>query len=375
MEGLVRLGMNHADSLPKHLPGALAGVKDWRAIDSETVTLPAALAGVCPGSGSSAAIKVHKELSLGCGCMVDFRLEPAVEHDAKDFRVDESYRGMDLLVDLGYVSLRMIRDCREHEVVFAIRLKENWKPRVERVVTADLLGELLGELDLDTMIERGDLPLDGAPVDADVRLGRGAKAARARLVGVAAQDGYHFYLTNLARQTHTPSMVSDLYRVRWEIELDNRLDKGVAQLDQVRATTASSVRILLYASLLHFLLVDVLVHHDRLALARRDKSDPPRPPLHPITLGFALRNTSLLLAVMHVTLDIPQTMWDSVARMLRVVAEDPNWRGRPSIMDQLRGQIAPPGRPRRRRLDQCPDSARPYHRNRPEKQARLSNVA
>jgi hypothetical protein len=134
-------------------------VKDWRVIDSETVTLPAPLASVYPGSGSSAAIKVHKELSLGCGCMVDFRLGPAVEHDAKDFRVDESYRGMGLLVDLGYVSLRMIRDCREHDVVFAIRLKESWKPRVERVVTADLIGELLGEVDLDTMIEHGELPL------------------------------------------------------------------------------------------------------------------------------------------------------------------------------------------------------------------------
>ena len=362
MEGLVRLGMDHADSLPKHLPEVLGGVKDWRAVDSETITLRTPLSEEYPGSGSSAAIKVHKEFSLGCGCMVDFRLSPAKEHDARDFRVDGRYTGMGLLVDLGYASLRLIRDCHKHGVLFAIRLKKSWKPRVERIVTDEILDELLDEVDLDTMIESGELLLDGRPVDADVRIGKGNKAVRARLVGVTAPDGYHFYLTNLSRQTYTPSMVSDLYRVRWEIELDNKCDKSVAQLDQVRATTRSSLLILLYASLLNTLLVDVLVHHDRLELARRDENDPPRPPLHPITLGFALRNVSLVLALMHIKPDALPPMWNSMALVLHIVAEDPNWRGRPSILDQLRGQVAPPGRPRRKPLDQCPGSARPYRR-------------
>ena len=376
MEGLVRLGMDHADSLPKHLPGALAGVRDWRVVDSETITLRTALSEVFPGSGSSAAIKVHKEFSLGCGCVVDYRLGPAIEHDARDFRVDDRYAGMGLLVDLGYVSLRMIHDCHEHDVVFAIRLKENWKPRVERVVTGALLEELPDEVKLETLVERGELPLDGGPVDADVVIGSGSAAVRARLVGVAAPDGYHFYLTNLRRKTHTPAMVSDLYRVRWEIELDNKCDKSVAQLDQVRATTPSSLLILLFASLLHTLLVDVLVHHDRLELARREDTDGPRPPLHPISLGFAVRNVSLLLAVMHLDPEMPPTLWDSVAMVLHLLAQDPNWRGRPSILDQLRGQVVAPGRPRRKRLSQCPGSARPYRRNLvTTRQVGLRNVA
>jgi len=375
MEGLVRLGMDHADSLPKHLPGLLGGVKDWRAVDSETITLRTSLSEAYPGSGSSSAIKVHKEFSLGCGCMVDYRLSPAREHDARDFRVSERYTGMGLLVDLGYVSLRLIRDCRQHDVVFAIRLKESWKPRVERIANGDLLDELLDEVDLSTMIERGDLLLDGRSVDADVRVGRGNKAVRARLVGVSAPDGYHFYLTNLSRQTHVPSMVSDLYRVRWEIELDNKCDKAVAQLDQVRATTPSSLLILLHASLLHTLLVDVLVHHDRLELARRECCVLTRPPLHPISLGFAVRNISLLLAVMHTTPETLPAQWDAMAGVLQILAEDPNWRGRPSILDQIRGQVAPPGRPRRQRLDQCPRSAKPYPKEGAQRQAGLRNVA
>ena len=74
MEGLVRLGLDHADSLAKHLPGVLSGVKDWRVVDSETITLRTPLSGEYPGSGSSAAIKVHKEFRPPE--LMDFRLTP-----------------------------------------------------------------------------------------------------------------------------------------------------------------------------------------------------------------------------------------------------------------------------------------------------------
>jgi hypothetical protein len=37
--------------------------------------------------------------------------------------------------------------------------------------------------------------------------------------------GYCFYLTNLSPRTG-PRQVADLYRVRWEIESDNKLDKS-----------------------------------------------------------------------------------------------------------------------------------------------------
>src|SRR5690554_1436252 len=39
-----------------------------------------------------------------------------------------------------------------------------------------------------------------------------------------------------------PRTVADLYRVRWEIELDNKLDKSCHRLDQIGARTAPAVR-------------------------------------------------------------------------------------------------------------------------------------
>ena len=53
--------------------GILGGVDDWVAFDSETVTLRPALAEVFPASGTAAGVKVHKELSIGRGCMTDCR--------------------------------------------------------------------------------------------------------------------------------------------------------------------------------------------------------------------------------------------------------------------------------------------------------------
>jgi hypothetical protein len=60
---------------------------------------------------------------------------------------------------------------------------------------------------------------------------------------------------------------------------------------------------------------------------------------------------------------------------VHTLAEDPNWKGRPSILDHLRGQVTEPGRPRRQRLDQCPGSAKPHRRDGAHRQAGLRNVA
>jgi len=41
--------------------------------------------------------------------------------------------------------------------------------------------------------------------------------------------------------------------------------------------------------------------------------------------------------------------WDRLAELLYNNGCDPNWRSRPSVLDQLRGWRITPGRPRRQR--------------------------
>lgn len=52
-----------------------------------------------------------------------------------------------------------------------------------------------------------------------------------------------FFLTNLEVSV-APSTVADLYRVRWEIELDNKLDKWCSGLDEITTRTGHATRAL-----------------------------------------------------------------------------------------------------------------------------------
>ena len=360
MERLVEEAIGYAYSLPPFLPGILGTVEDWFIFDSETVTLRRALSDVYPGSGSPAAVKVHKELSVGRGCMTDYHLSPAQDHDSPHLVVDERYRNMGLLIDLGYVSFVRIREFEKYNVTFVQRLKESWKPKVNRIFRGEVQGEFFEGADFDELLIDEVIVLDGHCVDAEVTLGKGKKAVTCRLVMIPGPTGYLIYLTNLPRNTHGPHQVGDLYRVRYEIELDNKLDKSGGQLDQIRATTESSVRIQLAAKLLHSLIVDVLIHRDNLERTRNGYVC--RGPLHRLALAYALRARHALLVTSLLYCDPPLDYWDHLADVIADEGRDPNWRRRPSVLDRLLGLTAPRGRPRKRKLRDCPLSAAPYRR-------------
>jgi len=360
MEHLVERAIWYASSLPAFLPGILGGVSDWYAFDSETITLRPALAEVFPGSGSPAAVKVHKELSLGRGCMTGFHFGPAREHDSPHLFVDERYEGAGLIYDLGYVSLARIRQCEERGVKFVQRLKDNWKPRVTRVTAGTVLGEIAEGSDFDELFMNEVIVLDGSCVDADVTLGQGKAQVSCRLVMIPGPSGYLIYLTNLPPKTHGPEQVGDLYRIRWEIELDNKLDKCGAQLDQIRATTESSVRIQLAAKLLHSMIVNLLIHRDN--LERVESGRARRAPLHRLSLAYSIRARHAILVAALMMTDTPLEQWDNLAGQIIEDGRDPNWRSRPSVLDKLLGLTAPRGRPRKKKLRDCRPEAAPYPR-------------
>ena len=184
--------------------------------------------------------------------------------------------------------------------------------------------------------------------------GRGKHRVEARLVGVPGDEMYHWCITLLPRVSHPPAHVCRLYRARWVIELDNRRDKGAARLDQIRATTESSVLVLIHASLLRTVISNHLVHQD---LRERPST---RPPLHALAVSLALcSNAEAVVTAM--ALDEPRR-WERLASVIRARGHDPNWRSRPSQLDQMRGTTAPPGRPRRARLRDCGPEARPYRK-------------
>lgn len=350
MDAIAQRAMAYGKGLPLDTPRLLAVyARDFHIVDSSTVKLPQKLFDVFPGAGDYAALKVHKRLSVGLGTVVDYHISPAREHDAPHLQLDESWRKLGLLVDLGYASLKLLQDCQTFEVVYVIRLKDNWKPRVDHIHRGDVTGTFFPGTDLDALLADGTLFLDTRVVDAAVTLGPNGRTVSSRLVGVPAPDGsYRFYLTNLPR-TVGPHSIADIYRVRWEIESDNKVDKSCSHLDDIAARTAPAARALVHASIVSSALACLIVHKHRLT------ERPPRtasalrktPPLHPQSLARAMGATALRIADT-LALDPRDTapQWQRIADYLFHLGHDPNWRSRPSILDQMRGWRVTPGRPR-----------------------------
>jgi hypothetical protein len=329
------------------LPGVLGKhVRDWHIMDSMTVKLPKALIGEYRGTGDYAALKIHKRFSVGVGTTIDYRLSPAREHDALHLAVDETWRGLGLLCDLGYASLRLLLDCEQHNVRYVIRLKDNWKPKVMTVVRGTVTETFAAGTDLDLLLSDEVLKLDGKVIDADVTLG--PQRIAARLVGVPTLKGYCFFLTNLEAAV-APRTVADLYRVRWEIELDNKLDKSCSRIDEITARTGPSVRAMVHASMVASMIACLLAHHHRLRSAPPPTRGAKRtaPPIHPQSVGRLLAAMAPYIALaFELCGKAAKHEWDRFAHLLNRQS-DPNWRNRPSVLDQMRGWSISPARKKR----------------------------
>ena len=168
-----------------------------------------------------------------------------------------------------------------------------------------------------------------------------------------APDGsYRFYLTNLPPRVG-PHQVSDLYRVRWEIEWDNKLDRSCNHLEEISAQTGPAVRALIHASLISSMMACLLVHRHRMKQAPPPHQNAERTtaPLHPQSLARALGSAASSIAgVFELSGEQAQNKWQQLAEYLEHMAKDPNWRRSPSILDQLRGWRITPGRPKSVRL-------------------------
>ena len=324
------------------LPGWLGReVSDWVIVDSCTVKLGDELKAEYPGAGDYAALKVHKHYSVGIGATIDYHFSAARDHDSPHLHIDESWSGKGLLADLGYASLDLLSECGRRDVKYVLRLKENWKPKVQSITRGTVTRTFAKGTDLDLLLADETLRLDGKAIDAVVQIGG---RVTARLVAVHGSKGYCFYLTNLSPRTG-PRQVADLYRVRWEIESDNKLDKSCMNLSEVNARSGAAVRALVHASLMGSMIISLLVHHHRRRETKPKKANNTRTsaPLHPQSLAKAVGCAADGIArAMELRGGAATKRWQELTDYMLHLGRDPNWRTRPSILDQLRGwRIAP----------------------------------
>jgi hypothetical protein len=157
-------------------------------------------------------------------------------------------------------------------------------------------------------------------------------------VGVQSPKGYGFFLTNLPPRIG-PRQVADLYRVRWEVELSIRLDKSVNRLDAIDAEQPCTLKTLLHASLIASTIAALLAHTHNVQ-TRPQQPGAPRTeaPLHPRRLALQLAVSCQSIAQAFELQGAEATQrWNKIAALLTHSGKDPNWRRRPSVLDQLRG--------------------------------------
>ncbi len=358
MRALTSRTITYLLGMPKHLPGVLAGRRDWRAFDSTTVRLPDALRETYSGTGDYAALKVHVELSLGIENVVGWHITPAREHDSPHLVIDESRRGTGLLVDLGYASHDLVRSCVDHDVHLVVRLKDGWKVYLDDDVR---MSQALEWTASDDVFEC----LDGTPLaehmnerlDVDVRMGPANNPVRARLINVETPEGFRAYLTTVPRDTHDADAIAFLYQLRWSIELQNKLAKSACQLDEITAERPVAVEILVHAAMLASMLANGVAHLEHLdqgavgAEVKRFK----RPPLHAMLIWKCVVTGAWRIAGLLSTPELPDEAWQFTADRLQHGGADPNWKRSPSPIDDAKGRNAEgrarwkrrPTRPRR----------------------------
>jgi hypothetical protein len=118
-----------------------------------------------------------------------------------------------------------------------------------------------------------------------------------------------------------------------------KLDTSVHRLDEVDSERLCSLKTLLQASLMASTIAALLAHTPHLK-TRPPQASAPRTeaPLHPrrLALPRAVSCQSIAQAFDLKGVEA-QRRWDKLAALLTHSGKDPNWRRRPSVLDQRRG--------------------------------------
>ncbi len=138
--------------------------------------------------------------------------------------------------------------------------------------------------------------------------------------------------------------------------MDNKLDKSCHQLDRIGAKNPHTVRALVHASMAASIAVCMLAHKHRLEEGRPPRPGTPRTksPVHPQNMSRMMAVASMRIATaMSLDGERADEEWDRIAANLIHRGSDPNWRRRPSVLDQLRGWRVLPAKPRKSRVSRA----------------------
>jgi hypothetical protein len=324
-----------ARAQPIELPGPLSGVQDGDIGDSTTIKVRAARLEACPGTGADAALKGHQVLSVGGGAPVRYHCSPAREHDRPPRQIDASWRGDGLLADLADASLARLRAGETDAVRVVIRRQDTWTPTLADSARGQVTRQCCPGTALDPLLAEDIRRRDGRALDADVRVGGGTPPLRLRRGGVPPPTGDGVFLTTLPPRLG-PLQVADRYRVRWEVARRSTRDQSVHRVDPIDAERPWSVQARRQASRVASTIAAVRAHQHQLNTrpheAGASRTEAPR---HRWLWAVHLAVSAQCIAhACELKGTAATRRWDNIAAWLTQAGTDPNWRRRPSVLDQ-----------------------------------------
>lgn len=188
----------------------------------------------------SKGIKIHLAALLGTLVQpISAIVTPGNVHDdvkfddlLEDVSLFEHLKDLILVFDKGYTNYDRYKKFVENGILFVARLKKNAKYTI------------LSSIDYKYYTEQKIL-LDGMEL---------------RLIRYKDADGTDWiFITNIPAKTLSSDDIRDIYRMRWMIEIYFRQIKMSAKIEHLYSKTVNGVMIQIYATLIAFTLVNILL--------------------------------------------------------------------------------------------------------------------
>jgi putative transposase len=232
-------------------------------IDATVMRVARNLLDVFPASANGkctdwAAVKLHTAYRLFRGVPEVLALTPQKQNERKISFLRPVGEAVLYLFDLGYWTYGLFDTIMDRTQHFISRLRQDCNPRILKVYVGQpaWVGRRLKSIQL-----------TGQTVDCLVNVSSDnpknpLMRHNVRLVGQWNRGAkrWHLYVTSLvAWQTYPLTLIIDLYRLRWQIEILFRNLKHVLRMANFVSTTENGIRIQIYAALIHYVLTHLLI--------------------------------------------------------------------------------------------------------------------
>lgn len=278
--------------LPKSERRLLDNFKEVFAIDGSVARVHAVLekffASVHTGQ---AALKLNTKFSVKNLTPQEVEVSAGKRHDSRYNGVTNE-AGVLYLFDLGYWGFRLFERICSVGSFFVSRLKSNCDPLIVAVTQptwTHLIGKRLSEA----------LPLLTGQTELDVMVqlskAKNPRLPELRLVGLFHDDVWHFWVTNIFDMTFTPTLIFNLYRQRWLIELFFNQFKHTLHVETLFSRNENAILIEIYSALILYILTQIVI-----ALAAIKSGQPME--------AFSFKKSCELLKAF---------LWANISRLLR----------------------------------------------------------